>query len=149
MTVLEPGPGMGFFTLEAARLVGPAGRVVAVDIQPRMLEGLRRRAMKAGLLDRIDVRLAPSDRMGLDDLRGQVDFVLAFAVVHEFPDATRFFAEARAVLKPGGRLLLAEPRLHVTAKAFTETLQTAERAGFSLQDRPAIALSRCAVLAAG
>ena len=37
MTVLEPGPGMGFFTLELARLVGPSGRVVAVDIQPRML----------------------------------------------------------------------------------------------------------------
>jgi len=35
MTVLEPGPGMGFFTLELARLVGPAGRVVAVDIQPK------------------------------------------------------------------------------------------------------------------
>jgi len=44
MTVLEPGPGMGFFTLEIARLVGPSGRVVAVDIQPRMLSSLRRRS---------------------------------------------------------------------------------------------------------
>ena len=50
MTVLEPGPGMGFFTLELARLVGPRGKVVAVDVQPRMLSGLRRRAAKAGLL---------------------------------------------------------------------------------------------------
>lgn len=49
MTVLEPGRGMGFFTLELARLVGPSGRVVAVDIQPRMLAGLRRRAARAGL----------------------------------------------------------------------------------------------------
>ncbi len=49
MTVLEPGPGMGFFTLPLARMVGPAGRVVAVDIQARMLDALERRARKAGL----------------------------------------------------------------------------------------------------
>jgi tRNA A58 N-methylase Trm61 len=40
MTVLEPGPGMGFFTTELARMVGPQGRVVAIDVQPRMLKGL-------------------------------------------------------------------------------------------------------------
>ena len=40
MNVLEPGPGMGFFTLELARLVGPEGRVVAVDVQPAMIAGL-------------------------------------------------------------------------------------------------------------
>ena len=66
MTVLEPGPGMGFFTLEIARLVGPSGRVVAVDIQPRMLSSLKRRAARAGLLERVDARLAhsgqPADR---------------------------------------------------------------------------------------
>lgn len=48
MTVLEPGPGMGFFTLELARLVGATGRVVAVDIQRKMID-LKRRAAKAGL----------------------------------------------------------------------------------------------------
>ena len=49
MTVLEPGPGMGFFTLELARIVGPEGRVVAVDVQPKMVEGLQKRARRAGL----------------------------------------------------------------------------------------------------
>src|ERR1039458_1564881 len=48
MTVLEPGPGMGFFTLEMARQVGASGGVVAVDIQPRMIAGLQRRLAKAG-----------------------------------------------------------------------------------------------------
>jgi ubiquinone/menaquinone biosynthesis C-methylase UbiE len=43
-TVLEPGPGMGFFTLELARLVGARGRVVAVDVQPKMLDKLKRRS---------------------------------------------------------------------------------------------------------
>src|SRR5512144_2327435 len=68
MTVLEPGPGMGFFTLEAARRVGPRGRVVAVDLQPRMLAALRRRAARAGLGDRIDAREARPDTLGVGDL---------------------------------------------------------------------------------
>ncbi len=68
MTVFEPGPGMGFFTIELARRVGPTGRVVAVDIEPRMLAGLRRRAAKAGLLERIDLRLAQTRTLGIVDL---------------------------------------------------------------------------------
>lgn len=147
MTVLEPGPGMGFFTLEMARLVGPTGRVVAVDIQPRMLDVLRRRARKVALLDRIDVRIARGEGMGIDDLEGRVDFVLAFAVVHELPDAGRFFVEVRRALKPGGHLLLSEPRMHVTEAAFAATLQRAEEAGLVVQDRPVIAMSRSAALA--
>jgi SAM-dependent methyltransferase len=146
MTVLEPGPGMGFFTLEAARLVGPNGHVVAVDIQPRMLETLRRRAVKAGLLARIDARLSQGDGMGVDDLEGRVDFVLAFAVVHELPDAGRFFSEAHDVMKPKARLLLVEPRMHVSETAFAATLRLAEGAGLEIQDRPPVSMSRSATL---
>src|SRR6266496_739457 len=49
MTVLEPGPGMGFFTLPIARMIGEEGCVYALDVQSRMLDGLQRRAKKAGL----------------------------------------------------------------------------------------------------
>jgi tRNA A58 N-methylase Trm61 len=63
---------MGFFTLELARLVGSSGRVIAVDVQPQMIAGLRRRARKAGLLDRIDTRVVPPTSMGLDDVKGAV-----------------------------------------------------------------------------
>src|SRR5512138_823129 len=72
MTVLEPGPGMGFFTLELARRVGPGGRVVAVDLQPEMLAGLRRRAARAGLEKQLDARLASATSLGIDDLAGKV-----------------------------------------------------------------------------
>jgi ubiquinone/menaquinone biosynthesis C-methylase UbiE len=147
MTVFEPGPGMGFFTLELARLVGLRGRVVAVDVQPRMLQELRRRAEKAGLLDRIDARQGPGDCMGLDDLKGQVDFVLAFGVVHELPSIERFFAEASTVLKPGCRLLLAEPRFQVSEHEFAAMLQMARQSGFHLNSCPAIRWTRSAVLA--
>lgn len=94
-TVFEPGPGMGYFTLELARLVGASGRVLAVDIQPKMLERLSRRASKAGLLERIHARLATADSMGLGEFAGSVDFTLAFAAVHELPDTSRFFGRRR------------------------------------------------------
>ncbi|HEY6074331.1 MAG TPA: class I SAM-dependent methyltransferase, partial [Anaerolineales bacterium] len=146
MTVVEPGPGMGFFTMELARLVGRPGRVVAIDVQPKMLVELRRRAAKAGLLDRIDVRQGPGEGMGLDDLKGQVDFVLAFAVVHELPSAGRFFAEVSTVLKSGRRLLVAEPRFQVSEQEFAATLQMADQNGLRVDSRPAIRWTRSAAL---
>ncbi len=149
MTVLEPGPGMGYFTLEIARRVGASGRVVAVDIQARMLDRLRRRLERAGLLERVDVRLARPDAMGVADLAGQVDFVFAFAVVHEMPDRAAFFHEAHQCLRPGGSLLLAEPQGHVKAELFETELVEAASAGFRLGERPALPRSRAALLEKG
>jgi SAM-dependent methyltransferase len=146
MTVLEPGPGMGFFTLDLARMVGASGRVVAVDIQPRMLAVLKRRVAKAGLAERVDCRLARHDSMAVADLAGMVDFALAFAVVHELPAGTRFFAEAAQALKPGACLLLAEPIAHVSAAQFEAELALAAQAGFVPADRPFIRRSRAALL---
>lgn len=146
MTVLEPGPGMGFFTLPMAAMTAPAGRVVAVDIQARMLESLRRRAAKAGLLARIETRLAQPGSMQLDDLKGAVDFVLAFAMVHEMPSAEAFFREAAATLKPEGLLLLAEPAGHVNAEGFNLELEAARKAGLEPVERPAIRRSLAALL---
>jgi len=146
MTVLEPGPGMGFFTLELARLVGSSGCVIAVEIQPKMLARLKRRAAKAGLLERLNVRLASPDSMKISDLAGSVDFTLAFAVVHEFPDAARFFAEVAAASKPGACLLFAEPTGHVKSADFEAELKAAFRAGFVLADRPSIRRSHAALL---
>ena len=146
VTVIEPGCGMGFFTLELARLVGPRGKVVAIDIQPKMLAGLRRRAAKAGLADRIDTRLADARGLGIDDLSGAADFALAFAMVHELPDHARFFAEIARALKLGGKLLLAEPRGHVNGMDFASTLALAEKAGLRVAGRPTIPASLSAVL---
>ena len=150
MTVLEPGPGVGFFTIELARRVGPTGRVVAVDLRPEMLDALRRRAAQAGVLDRIDARLAQPDRLGIDDLAGTVDFVFAFAMVHEVPDAERFFVEVAAALRPGGTLLLAEPAGHVGAARFAAELRAAGRAGLQTNrgdaHAPHVRFSRATVL---
>lgn len=133
MTVLEPGPGMGFFTMELARLVGPTGRVIAVDVQSKMIQGLRRRLAKAGLLDRVDTRLCAPETMGLADLKEKVDFTLAFAVVHEFPAAGRFFAEIATASKPGATVLFAEPAGHVKNVTFAAELQLADEAGLVIE----------------
>jgi ubiquinone/menaquinone biosynthesis C-methylase UbiE len=146
MTVLEPGPGMGFFILDLARLVGTLGRVVAVDIQPKMLDRLKRRAAKAGLLDRLETRVASPESMAIKDLHGSVDFTLAFAVVHEVGDDGRFFGEAAAASKPEGSLLLAEPQGHVKPSEFDSELEAASQAGFRLVDHPTIRHSHTALL---
>jgi len=149
MTVLEPGPGMGYFTPELARLVGAKGRIIAVDVQARMLAGLRRRVAKAGLSERVDARLAPADSMGLADLAGRIDFTLAVAVVHEFPSAERFFAEVSQASKPGATVLLVEPAGHVQPNEFETELQAAARAGLAVVERPAIRRSHRALLRKG
>jgi SAM-dependent methyltransferase len=146
MTVLEPGPGMGFFTLDLARMVGASGRVVAVDIQPKMIAALKRRLARAGLLERADVRQVQPDSMGLADLTGTVDFALAFAMVHELPAADRFFAETARALKPGASLLLAEPAGHVTAPQFEAELALAAAVGLRPVERPSIRKSHAALL---
>jgi SAM-dependent methyltransferase len=137
---------MGFFTLELARLVGPKGRVVAVDIQPKMLASLKRRAARAGLSGRVEARTAAPDSMGVADLAGSVDLVLAFAMVHELPPANCFFAEVALAMKPGGLLLFAEPAGHVNDAEFQAQLALAAKAGLNAVDRPSIRRSRAALL---
>lgn len=146
MTVLEPGPGMGFFTVPLARMVGPRGRVIAVDIQAKMLAGLKRRLARAGLLERVDARLANAESLGIGDLAGKIDFTLVVAVVHEMPSASRFFAEVAAASKPGASLLLVEPGGHVKEPEFDAELQAAADAGFTLASRPSVRRNRAAVL---
>jgi len=146
MTALEPGPGMGFFTVELARRVGPSGRVIAPEVQPKMLGGLKRRLAKAGLLERVDARLVSRDSLGLDDVARSVDFTLAFAIVHELPAPDRFFAEVGKASKPGACLLLAEPKGHVKPRLFESELKTASQCGFELVEQPSIPHSLTALL---
>jgi SAM-dependent methyltransferase len=147
MLVVEPGCGMGFFTLDLARMVSPRGHVVAIDLQEKMLEGLRRRAARAGLEGAIDVRLAQPDRLGIADLAGRVDLVLAFYVVHELREPAAFFAEVATALKPDGAVLVVEPPLHVSRAAFEASLAVAAEAGLVVRDRPRIGPNKAALLA--
>jgi ubiquinone/menaquinone biosynthesis C-methylase UbiE len=136
MTVLEPGCGMGYFTLPLARMVGPEGRVVAVEVQPRMLSVLDRRARKAGLSERIELRRAHSRGLGVEDLAGEVDLAVALHMVHEIPDPASFFSQIRKALKPGGRFLVVEPKGHVSRDKFGQSVAAAEKMGFRAEGMP-------------
>lgn len=131
MTILEPGCAMGFFTLPLARMVGPEGRVIALDIQDKMLAVLDRRAQKAGLGHRIALRKIGPEGYGLDDISGQGDVAVAIHVVHEVPDKKVFFEEMHKALRPKGRLLVIEPKGHVSKRAFQDTTAIAVAAGFT------------------
>jgi 2-polyprenyl-3-methyl-5-hydroxy-6-metoxy-1,4-benzoquinol methylase len=130
MIVMDVGCAMGFFSLPMAELVGADGRVVSIDVQEKMLTALRRRATRAGLQERIETRTCKPDSLGVTDLRGRIDFALAFAVVHEVADARALVSEIHATLKSGGTMFVAEPRGHVKPPAFEQTLSTAEACGF-------------------
>jgi ubiquinone/menaquinone biosynthesis C-methylase UbiE len=145
-TALDVGCGMGYFSLPMAELVGPGGRVVCVDLQERMIKSLRRRAARAGVSDRIETRVCSTSSLGIRDLEGKVDFALAYAVVHEVPDAAAFLAEIGEVLVPGGRLLIAEPKGHVSGEALEETVAITQKAGLSVIDRPDIKRSRAVLV---
>ena len=127
--VLELGPGLGFFTIPLARAVGPAGKVVCVDVQRGMLDRLALRLRKRGLGERVDLRLCSPDDFGLDDARGTFDLATAVHVVHETSAPAATLATLAACLKPSGRLLVIEPRGHVSGKAWQCELAATEQAG--------------------
>jgi len=146
MTALDAGCAMGFFSLPMAEMVGPEGHLICVDLQQRMIDNLSRRARRAGLLERIDARVCSGDSLGIEDLADRVDFALAFLVVHEVPDARAFLAQIHAALRPGGQLLIVEPRGHVKAQAFEDTVLAAQQAGLKFTGRPTTGRSHTAML---
>jgi ubiquinone/menaquinone biosynthesis C-methylase UbiE len=141
-TILDIGPGMGYFSIPLARMVGEKGKVIAADVQPEMLEALRRRARKAGVEQQVITHLCKADSLGLNM---QFDFVLAFWMVHEVANHLAFFEEIKSLLKLSGKFLLGEPILHVNQAMFEKTVKTAESVGLVLKEKPKISLSRSAL----
>lgn len=146
MTVLEIGPGMGFFSIPMAKIVGPHGQIICVDLQEKMIVGLKKRAAKAGVTIRIEPRVCTSDSLQIGDLKETVDAAILFAVVHEMPDQRHLFSQVHPTMKRGGLLFVAEPAGHVTEEAFKNTLSIASEIGFKFIQSPVIKKSHTAIL---
>lgn len=146
MTVLDLGCGPGFFSIDIAQMVGKSGRVIASDLQEGMLQKLRHKIQGTELEERITLHKCQKNRIGVSE---NVDFFLAFYVVHEVPDQEEFFNEIGSILKPDGQVLIVEPPFHVSKKAFEETIRTARGAGFTPADRPKVLLSKTVILKKG
>ncbi|MFH1918359.1 MAG: class I SAM-dependent methyltransferase [Planctomycetota bacterium] len=144
MTVIDIGCGMGFFAIAMAQSTGDDGCVIAVDVQQGMLDVLRKRAEKVDAAHRIRTHRCERNSLGIE---GPVDFALAFWSAHEVPDLEGLLRQVHACLRPDGKFLVAEPRLHVSAKSFDQMIGAAEAVGMRLLEEPHVCLSRAAVLA--
>ena len=143
MSVLDLGCGPGYFTADLARLVGDNGRVIAADLQKEMLEKVSQRIMGTDIEKRVEFHICESARIGI---LGNVDFVLAFWMVHEVPDQQRMFEELKSLLNPHGRIWIIEPKIHVTEKSFDKMITKLESAGLKIIEKPKVSLSRSVLL---
>jgi predicted methyltransferase len=141
MTVAEIGAGTGFFSRRLAKVVGPAGKVYAEDIQPQMLDLLKQYAAKEGITNIIPVLGSDTDPKLPPHA---VDRILLVDVYHEFQKPEPMLSRIAESLAPGGLVILVEYRLegdsaaHINIKHRMSIEQvTAEwgRAGFLLVNR--------------
>jgi len=142
MTAIDIGCGMGYFSIGMAKIVGKTGKIISVDLQQKMLDTLIKRAKNAGVANRITTVLCDEKDIGINE---KVDFALTFWMVHETPDAYNFLKQVHSILNKSGKLLIAEPKIHVTLTEFKKTLSIAEELGFKLIDYPKIYFSHTAM----
>jgi len=135
----DVGSGPGFFALEAARLLGPGGKVLAIDVAQEMLDACQRRAAEAGIKNVETVLAEAEDEFPIHS--GTCDAALMVNVYHEVDPASGTINEVRRMLKPGGLLLIVDwitqetpmgppPSERVDPQDVTEELTAA---GFVLQ----------------
>jgi ubiquinone/menaquinone biosynthesis C-methylase UbiE len=131
-TVLELGPGPGAFTVEAARRAGPAGKLIAVDLQPEMITIVEEKVRAAGVTN-VETHVANAYELPLED--ASVDRAFLITVLAEIPDPVRALREVRRVLKPGGVLSVTEEFYDPDYPRRATVIRWAESAGFALAER--------------
>ena len=118
------------------------GKVIAADLQRHMLDAIYHRALRAGVQDRIILHQTKADEIGVTGL-------MIFAWLSGWSmrcDRKLFLSQIASILKPGGTMLVAEPKLHVSKVNFTATLNLAKEVGFEVIDQPKIFLSNSVTL---
>lgn len=141
-TVLDIGPGMGYFTFPLSEMAGSQGKVIALDIQEGMLKRLEKKISMRNVSN-IEVKLYDGINFSLEE---KFSFVLLFWMYHEVNNKKDFVKEIESVIKPGAAVLIAEPKIHVSGKKFDESVRIFTDAGFNVVYKPKISLSRTALL---
>jgi ubiquinone/menaquinone biosynthesis C-methylase UbiE len=132
MRVLDVGPGNGRYTMAAARLVGQEGRVIAIDIEPKMIERVRSRAQAEGV-GNVEARVADVCDLPFDD--GVFDAIYLIAVIGEIPDQIAALKEFRRVLSPSGTIAFSELLMDPDYPLAESLVRKAGMVGFRLKRR--------------
>jgi ubiquinone/menaquinone biosynthesis C-methylase UbiE len=143
MTAFDIGCGPGFFTIEMAKMVGADGKVVAVDLQQGMLEIVKNKVANTTLQNRVEFHNCPNDKIGLSKL---ADFILVFYMLHEVPNQTAFLSEIYTLLKPNGKVLIVEPKFHVSKNDFNNSIKMMKTQGFEVVEEPKVFFSRSVLI---
>jgi ubiquinone/menaquinone biosynthesis C-methylase UbiE len=143
MSVLDVGCGPGFFSIEMAKMLGGTGKLVAADLQEGMLRIVKKKISGTDLQKIIEFHQCLNDKIGLTQ---EFDFILVFYMLHEVPDQTIFLKELYTLLKPEGKVLLVEPKFHVTEKDFNKSIDLSENIGFEIIESPKVFFSRSVVM---
>jgi ubiquinone/menaquinone biosynthesis C-methylase UbiE len=123
------GCGPGFFTTAMSDMAGASGKVFAIDLQQEMLDKAKKRIERLCKNNNVTYIKAEPDDL---NLVSGLDSALAFYMVHEVPDAEKFFKEVYSALKPGGKVLVVEPLFHISKQGLEAEKEAAIKAGFSL-----------------
>jgi len=129
MQVLEIGPGVGTFTIEASRRVGEKGRVYAIDIQSNVVLKLKRRLRREGITN-AEAIVGSAYELPLRDK--SIDRAFMIAVLGEIPDKRKALLEIKRVLKDGGLLAIGELLIDPDYPRKKTTIGWCREAGFEL-----------------
>jgi ubiquinone/menaquinone biosynthesis C-methylase UbiE len=132
MTVLEVGPGNGRYTIEIARRVGNKGKVVTVDIEPKMIKRVTQRALSEKITN-LEAKVANVYDLPYDD--GAFDAICMIAVIREIPEPEKAMREFYRVLSPSGTLAFTELLLDPDYPLAQTLVRQASKANFRLRKK--------------
>jgi ubiquinone/menaquinone biosynthesis C-methylase UbiE len=142
MVVLDVGCGPGFFTTAISKLLENSGKVIAADLQEKMLLKLKNKINKEKLSN-IELHKTEKDSIKLNE---KVDFILVFYMLHEVPDPKAFLEELKGLLNKSGRILISEPKFHVKKEDFEKSIKIIKDSGFEIIEEPKIFISRSVLI---